>query len=142
MGRPVSIIIYILPPSLTSSTDDRLLVLAIPLEISAIAPDNILTRLGDLVPHISEEGQKVDISNRSLNLEPVNLFIKSGNLSQYSGSLTTPPCVEGVTFVISKTPMDIGLQMYKNFKSVMKFNSRILEGPPGSVNIIEVAGAV
>lgn len=109
------------------------------MEVTAFPTNNFLTQLGNFVQAIKEPGQSIDISGRDLSLEPVNLLIRQSSLAKYSGSLTTPPCAEGVTFVVSRTPMDVWVETYKSFKSVMKFNSRILESPPGSPNIIEMA---
>lgn len=47
-------------------------------------------------------------------------FIK---ILQYSGSLTMPPCTEGVTFLILHDPLDFRVSDLNSIKNVVKFKS-------------------
>ncbi len=42
----------------------------------------------------------------------------------YSGSLTTPPCSEGVNWMVLKTPIEVSKQQIKQFQSVYDVNAR------------------
>ena len=42
----------------------------------------------------------------------------------YYGSLTTPPCSEGVNWSVLKSPIEVSEQQIETFKSLMKHNAR------------------
>lgn len=42
----------------------------------------------------------------------------------YYGSLTTPPCSEGVNWSVMKTPIEVSDKQIETFKSLMKHNAR------------------
>lgn len=43
---------------------------------------------------------------------------------RYPGSLTTPPCSEGVYWLVLKDPIQLGTDQIKKFKKIFKFNNR------------------
>ena len=43
---------------------------------------------------------------------------------RYDGSLTTPPCSEGVKWIIMTTPIQVSAQRIANFRAVIKDNNR------------------
>jgi len=55
-------------------------------------------------------------------INPANLLPSNLGFYEYEGSLTTPPCTEGVTFFILKTPMDISKAQLAKFP--FKLNAR------------------
>lgn len=64
-------------------------------------------------------------------------------LFQYTGSLTTPPCAEGLTFLITQQPLPLNVVTFNSLKSVIKFNSRVTQNILGEANLLEVgAGSV
>ncbi|KAK7032398.1 hypothetical protein VNI00_013146 [Paramarasmius palmivorus] len=63
----------------------------------------------------------------------------TGSLYTYTGSLTTPPCSEGVTFIVLEDPFSIDVKTYNVLKSVMKYNSRYLQNQPNHENLIQMA---
>jgi carbonic anhydrase len=57
----------------------------------------------------------------------------------YSGSLTTPPCTEGVAWYISTEPLPLNVQSYNAVKKVLKFNARYTQNALGQPNLLEIA---
>ncbi|KAF8425241.1 hypothetical protein EV426DRAFT_531984, partial [Tirmania nivea] len=61
------------------------------------------------------------------------------SVHQYTCSLTTPPCAEGLTFLVTKQPLLINVVTFIFMKSVIKFNSRFTQKILGETNLLEVA---
>lgn len=59
-----------------------------------------------------------------LDINAAELLPKSRQFYSYPGSLTTPPCSEGVTWLVLKTPVNMSAQHIKQIKDIMKNNSR------------------
>ncbi|RHZ85613.1 hypothetical protein Glove_63g112 [Diversispora epigaea] len=73
------------------------------------------------LPKICNETKKLD------KVELLSLVHDLNSLSQtysYSGSLTTPPCTEGVTWFVNVKPLNIGMQQLLELRQVTGFNSR------------------
>ncbi|EEB99917.1 hypothetical protein MPER_00275, partial [Moniliophthora perniciosa FA553] len=62
----------------------------------------------------------------------------TGSLYTYTGSLTTPPCAEGVTFIVLYQPLNIDARTYNSMKSVMKYNARYLQNDLHEKNLIQL----
>ncbi|KAM0334307.1 hypothetical protein ACHAQA_001330 [Verticillium albo-atrum] len=76
-----------------------------------------------------------------LSFTELEKHLAKSTVFQYSGSLTTPPCTQGIAWNVVKQPVYIDLANYIKAKSVMKFNSRITQNQPGEINLIENACA-
>jgi len=76
-----------------------------------------------------EEGEKsknVDIAFTD--------FVSELDLSDYwsyTGSLTTPPCTEGVTFVVLKAPQKLTPEEVRKLNNAVRFNSRFTQDVNG-----------
>ncbi|PWW78493.1 carbonic anhydrase [Tuber magnatum] len=64
--------------------------------------------------------------------------VQTTPLFQYTGSLTTPPCAEGLTFLVTKKPLPLSVKTYNEIKAVVKFNSRYTQNSLGQGNLISV----
>lgn len=65
-------------------------------------------------------------ASKHLN-EPVEvdaLLPKQHGYYRFAGSLTTPPCSEGVTWIVLKTPVTVSETQIKRFESVLHHNNR------------------
>ncbi|KFA60782.1 hypothetical protein S40285_06317 [Stachybotrys chlorohalonatus IBT 40285] len=51
-------------------------------------------------------------------------IINSGSFQTYSGSLTTPPCSEGVRWLVSDQVLSVQLSTFNSARSVIGFNAR------------------
>ncbi len=67
-----------------------------------------------------KEGPEKVVTESTLNAAA--MLPKRLNYYSFEGSLTTPPCTEGVTFYILKTPMTISRAQIDNFP--FKMNAR------------------
>lgn len=76
-----------------------------------------------------------------INYSDVISTIERSDVLTYSGSLTTPPCAEGVTFMIVKQPLAVSVADYTAIKKIVKFNSRFIQNTLGQDNMLQV-GAV
>lgn len=75
----------------------------------------------------------------ALDMRPLVRAIAAGPLYAYGGSLTTPPCTEGVRWLVLARPRPLAVDTYNAVKRVMKFNARYSQNAPGGINLLEKA---
>src|SRR5271170_1364104 len=97
--------------------------------------DAILAGLGN----VTSPGTNTTVG--PVDLSPVVAALTTSSLTNYlySGSLTTPPCTEGVMFLIPAEQIPITVAQFNALKRVMKFNSRYTQNELGDVNLLQVA---
>jgi carbonic anhydrase len=61
----------------------------------------------------AEKGKVVEVSSVSINVK--DLLRPTSGYYTFAGSLTTPPCTEGVTWYVLKTPVDISKSQLEAF---------------------------
>ncbi|KGR78300.1 hypothetical protein CD29_11290 [Ureibacillus manganicus DSM 26584] len=82
-----------------------------------------LVDLWALLPeHITSQPIEV---NRSIDLNEVLPEDKS--VFQYSGSLTTPPCTEGVTWILFEKPVEMSAIQIEAFAEIYSHNNRPIQ---------------
>lgn len=89
------------------------------------------------VEKIKTPGNATTVS--SLDMTPVVDAINQMPFYTYTGSLTTPPCAEGITFMVSTQALPLQVDMYNRLKAVMGFNSRHIQNKDGQPNILAVS---
>lgn len=109
-------------------------------ELCTNSSDPIISSIAPHLDAIKEPGSKTPIES-GIDFSGVKSLIQSSNIFQYSGSLTTPPCSEGVTFLAVETPLKINVPDYNAIKKIVKYNSRLSQNSLGQENIIAVAAA-
>jgi hypothetical protein len=96
--------------------------------------------IAGITPHISAittPGAETEIEG-GIDFSGVVAKVASSNILQYSGSLTTPPCSEGVTFLVVEQPLSINVADYNAIKKQVKFNSRLTQNVLDANNILAV----
>jgi len=63
-------------------------------------------------------------ANLAVNVNARNLLPSDLSYYSYSGSLTTPPCSEGVNWMLLKNPVDVSARQIAAFKSIIHQNIR------------------
>lgn len=91
--------------------------------------ETVFSKVGE----IAQPGTKTETPPLVLS-ELVDLW-KAGSFQAYSGSLTTPPCSEGVNWFVSTQTLRIQASTFESVRKVIGFNSRITQNAPGQLNV-------
>ena len=82
--------------------------------------------LGSLWTYLpSDPGQPLPLSDLLINAQDLQPGIE--DFYVYSGSLTTPPCTEGVTWMVYSAPMSISAEQADAFERLIGPNARPLQ---------------
>jgi carbonic anhydrase len=69
-----------------------------------------------------EKGKEVHFENVSVNVD--DLLPRNRSTYRYEGSLTTPPCSEGVSWIVFTTPVEFSPEQIGAFRGVLNGNNR------------------
>jgi len=112
-GKPMAMVAHLVH----KSASGKLAVIGVLMRESAVQ-NRALWAIWKNMP--AKAGPEVTVSSVSIN--PANLLPESLAHYAYEGSLTTPPCTEGVQFFIMKSPIGIQKEMIDSFP--FKMNAR------------------
>lgn len=73
------------------------------------------------------KGCRVRIAGSEFHLDPSKFLPPNRARFVYPGSITTPPCTEGVTWVVFKTPLHASVAQIKKFQSHRPHTCRPLQ---------------
>ena len=111
---------------LHKSADGQLAILAIRLAENQDAPNALLATLFSDLPKKSGDTAKIaDLVN------PGGLLPSDRGYWTYMGSLTTPPCTEGVRWFVFQQPVTLSRTQLRNYTSLFRMNTRPLQDPHG-----------
>lgn len=82
----------------------------------------------------AEKGRVVEVSSVSINAK--DLLPPTVGYYTFAGSLTTPPCTEGVTWYVLKTPVDISEPQLGVFAKIYKHDNRPIQ-PTNQREVLE-----
>ncbi|XP_039697894.1 carbonic anhydrase 13 isoform X4 [Pteropus medius] len=92
---------------------DGLAVLGVFLQIGEFNPQ--LQKITDILDSIKEKGKQT----RFTNFDPSSLLPPSWDYWTYPGSLTVPPLLESVTWIVLKQPIKISSQQLAAFRALL-----------------------
>ncbi|KAF5660538.1 periplasmic alpha-carbonic [Fusarium heterosporum] len=101
---------------------------------AATTPSSLLETVFGSVGEISEPGTLT--KTKSLNMAELVNILAAGSFQTYEGSLTTPPCSEGVRWLVSDQKLSIKTSTFHSVQSVIGFNSRFPQGSLGEPNAL------
>lgn len=107
----------------------QILVVAVLMETGSDEP--VLTKLWDWLPDQIEREVSLPLKTNIGAILPENPQFYS-----YSGSLTTPPCTEGVKWIVLKEPIAIAKQDVEKFVEIIGYSARPVQ-PVGDRQINE-----
>ena len=116
--------------------DGALAVIAIPFQLTEDgSTTELLTAVTQNIEAVRTPGTITKTG--ALDFAELTNAIQTKPLFQYTGSLTTPPCAEGLTFLVMEEPMAINVKTYNAIKSVIKFNARYSQNKLQQTNLIQ-----
>ncbi len=83
------------------------------------AANPTLQAIWDAMP--AKEGPEVTAAAR---INPAELLPRERSYFRYGGSLTTPPCSEGVLWTVLKTPIEASAEQIRRFAQLFPLNAR------------------
>ncbi|GJC91144.1 carbonic anhydrase [Colletotrichum liriopes] len=120
---------------LKNSTGPSNSVLGFLIEVDNSAPSSFLKSVFAHLDEVEEPGSHSE--TEGLSFCELRTVLEHSEVYQYDGSLTTPPCTEGIAWNVVAEPLRIDDVTYRAAKKVMKFNARYTQNVPGQVNLLE-----
>jgi carbonic anhydrase len=108
------------------SADGKIAVIAVRMEEDRGNPNAVLAGLWEHLP--TKVGETETMTQE---LSPAGLLPKDRGYWTYEGSLTAPPCTEGVRWFVMENDVEISRDQLRNFAVLYKVNSRMLQAGHG-----------
>ncbi len=94
-----------------------------------IQPGKSNAAYAPIFAHLPRAGEKITVDDLKLDL-PAMLPAEKGYYA-FEGSLTTPPCSEGVNWMVLKKPITLGADQIKAFRRMYNANARPIQAANG-----------
>lgn len=121
-GKPFDMVVHLLH----KSADGKLAMVAVLLERGSAQP--VVQAVWNNLP--LEKGDEVSAKAK---LDPTELLPSDRRYYTYMGSLTTPPCSEGVLWMVMKTPVHISPEQLDIFSRFYPMNARPVQALNGRI---------
>ncbi|KAI0405586.1 carbonic anhydrase [Xylaria palmicola] len=102
-----------------------------------LASSTMLETIFSSIEGIATPGTKT--KTPAFSMTELSELLATADFQRYSGSLTTPPCSEGVTWSVSTKKLMLSRQTFVKVRDVVGFNSRFVQNLPGMVNLLAMA---
>ncbi|KAG0261311.1 hypothetical protein DFQ27_003059 [Actinomortierella ambigua] len=118
-----------------SAPDNTTAVLGLFLELR-ISNNPWFDWISELDNEVDDLPSGTDTTQTKLSIESIDLPALANATNgfahrwTYAGSLTTPPCTEGVTWHIVKEPLQLGIEQFNALDDLQGFNSRYIQDRP------------
>lgn len=100
-------------------------------------PTTLLETIFSSVGEIAEPG--TETKTKPLVMSELVNTLKAGGFQRYTGSLTTPPCSEGVAWSVATEKLKISRATFEAARDVIGFNSRYPQNNLGDQNVLSIA---
>jgi carbonic anhydrase len=115
--------------------DGALAVIAVPFQLCEAGGSNPL--LNALLPHMEAIREPGTVTETGpIDFSGLVSALEVQPMRTYSGSLTTPPCAEGLTFFVATQTLPLDVKTYNKMKSIIGFNSRFVQNAVGADNLL------
>lgn len=118
----------------TSDTLHRNAVLGFVIQLSNSHPSTLIKTALAKVSTLSPGGH---VQTGPLDLSEITEYVRHNRFWHYRGSLTTPPCSEGISWYVGTKPLHVGVDTYNALKAAVGYNARIIQNKLGRPNVIE-----
>ncbi|KAI1204868.1 carbonic anhydrase [Annulohypoxylon truncatum] len=100
-------------------------------------PSTLLETIFGSVGEIATPGTST--TTKPLVMSELVDTLKTGSFQRYAGSLTTPPCSEGVAWSVSTEKLMLSRATFQAARDVIGFNSRFPQNALGDENVLALA---
>lgn len=114
----------------------QIAVIAVLFQLSANTTTGLMTAVTRNLADIAAPGSKTETG--PLDFSQLVAHVRASPLLAYRGSLTTPPCTDGLTFVVVQDPLPLDVDTFNRIKATVKFNARYTQNTPGQDNLLDL----
>lgn len=100
-------------------------------------PSSMLETIFSSIDAIATPGATT--TTPAFSMAEVSELLATTEFQRYSGSLTTPPCSEGVAWSVPTKKLTLSRQTFAKVRDVVGFNSRFPQNKPGMANLLAMA---
>jgi len=122
-GKPYPMVLHLMH----QSSDGKIVGLAVLLKAGHANAE--VQKLWDHTP-VTESGEE---AIAGVDIDPAKMLPKDRRYYEYMGSLTAPPCTEGVKWFVLKTPAEVSAQQIAAFAKLYPHDVRQLQPLNGRV---------
>ncbi|KJR86263.1 carbonic anhydrase [Sporothrix schenckii 1099-18] len=108
-----------------------------PAATSASGATTALETVLNTVDKIATPG--TSIKTPAVSMSEIVDILTAGEFQQYTGSLTTPPCTEGVNWLVSTQKLAIEPATFAKVRDVIGFNARFPQNKLGETNLLQLS---